>query len=539
VSASWTGPMRCGAVWLSIAAATCTCAVEPSALSAFRVRPYLQNPAPDAMTIRWFSETADPGTVTCDGRSFTSAAELCHDLDYQPTEQTAMQHPSPPFRHTVRVSGLEPATSYPYAVEQTGETVKAVLTTSPRPGEVGRGGGVRLFFYADAKAQPDSRTTRSEWHPSPSLPGGPRPRWVGDRYPVERTIAYRTNLALIATRAAESLRMGNPVVASIVGDLVAAGGEQRNWDEFWRHNAGVFGTLAARVPLVVAGGDRESFGGAATGDPLTDRGGFGRQVALLAARKFMTYFELPPNGAEDERHEGRYFRLDFGPVTLLSLDSTNGGNDGGADDTNHEIDRESAPHLPDYMPGSPQHDWLVRELAAARDRGAITFVQFHHAPFSSGSHGQPPGNAIGRDRHSGQPMRALAGLFREYGVRGVFSGHDGLYEHSFAEGVHYFTIGIGGADLAEPVTNVVNAAGIFLAHDHAPERWRGDVLESGGTHYGHLEVDVVRRDGAGFTVTITPVHVFPMLSGDQPGAVVDWERRVYDDVFTFDVEVRP
>jgi hypothetical protein len=514
-------------------------AVEPTVVSQFRIRPYLQNPAPDAMTVRWFSETSTPGTLTCDGRSFTSAPELCHDLDYQATEPADMQFATPPFRHTVRVTGLEPATSYPYTVEQSGETTKAVLTTAPRPGEVGRGGGVRLFFYADAKAQPESRVLRVDWTPSASLPGGPRPRWVGGRYPVERTVAYRSNLALIAVRAAESLRAGNPVVASIVGDLVASGGEQRHWDEFWRHNAGTFGTLAARVPIVVAAGDRESFGGPTTGNPLTDRGGYSASAALLAARKFATYFEMPANGAEDERHEGRFFRLDFGPVTLLSLDSTNGGVDRAADDTNHELDRENASHLPDYVPGSAQHAWLVKELASARERGAITFVQFHHAPFSAGRHGQAPGDAVGRDRHSGRPLRALGGLFREHGVRAVFTGHDELYEHSFADGVHYFTVGIGGDALPGPLGTVVNDTQIFLAHDHAPERWNGDVLEAGGKHYGHVEVDVSKRDAGGFTVTITPVHVFPVLSADRPGDVIDWERRVYDDVFTFDVEATP
>ena len=190
----------------------------------FRVRPYLQNPAADAMTVRWFSETNQAGTLTCDGRTFTSAPVLSRDLDYQMTEIVDMQHASAPFLHSVRITGLEPSKSYPYAVEQSGETARAVLTTAPKPGEVGRGGGVRLFFYSDAKARPDSRQSRTTWSASPSLPGGPRPRWVGDRYVVDETTGYRTNLALIASRAAESLRAGNPVLCSIVGDLVESGG---------------------------------------------------------------------------------------------------------------------------------------------------------------------------------------------------------------------------------------------------------------------------------------------------------------------------
>jgi hypothetical protein len=501
----------------------------------FRVRPYLQNPAADAMTVRWFSDANAAGTLTCDGRTFTSSPVLSRDLDYQMTEPAGMQHASPPFLHSVRITGLKPATSYPYSVEQSGETAKAVLTTAPEPGEVGRGGGVRLFFYADAKARPDSRQSRAMWPASPSLPGGPRPRWVGDRYLVEETTAYRTNLALIASRAAESLRAGNPVLCSIVGDLVESGGEQRHWDEFWRHNAGEFGTLASRVPIVAVMGEHDIFGGPQSDDRLRDLGGYTTPVTLLASRKFLTYFEHPENGASDERHIGRYHRLDFGPVTLLSLDTTNGGSDSGADDTNHFLDRQAATHIPDYTPGSEQHDWLKRELEAARARGRVVFVQFHHAPFSGGMHGRNPGRGDGKDPHSGQPLRSLAGLFKEHGVTAVFCGHDEMYEHSFADGVHYYTVGIGGDALSPPDAGHVNDRQIFVAHDHAAERWRGDVLESGGKHYGHVEVEVSRREnGPGFTVSITPVYLFPVLNPEKPGEVLDWERRTYDDVLALE-----
>ena len=59
---------------------------------------------------------------------------------------------------------------------------------------------------------------------------------------------------------------------------------------------------------------------------------------------------------------------------------------------------------------------------------------------------------------------------------------------------------------------------------------------SGGKHYGHVEVDVTRKDeDGGFTVTIVPVHVFPILDPANPGTITGWERREYDDVLTFDV----
>lgn len=521
-------------------------AAEPAGPTAFRVRPYLQNPAAEAMTIRWCSQSADPGTVTIDGRTIPSEPVLCPELDYQGAEQTDLRYPKPPHLHSVRVTGLAPATSYPYSVEQDGETIKAILTTAPRPGEVGKGGGVRLFFYADSKTQPESRDSRQDWTPSTSLPGGPRPRWVRDQYLADETTGYRMNLALIASRAAESLRAGNPVLVSVVGDLVENGGEQRDWDEFWRHNAGAFGSLASRVPIVAALGDHEMHGGPSSDDPLDDLGGYSGPASLLGSRKFLAYFEHPDNGAADKRHIGRYHRIDFGPVTLLTLDSTNGGSDGTDSDTNHLLDRGKAQHIPDCMPGSEQYAWLERELADAHERGAITFVQFHHAPFSAGPHGRAPGKGSGKDQQSGQPMRSLAPLLRKHDVRAVFSGHDELYEHSIVEGVHYYDVGIGGDGLRGPEDGVLNERQIFIAHDHAPENWNGNVLKQGGKHYGHLEVDVRRKeasegnDGAGsersaeFTVTITPVYVFPVLDPAKPGEIVAWERREYDDTLTFE-----
>ncbi len=512
---------------------------DTSSPSPFRIRPYLQNPTPDAMTIRWFSDSPDPGTLTLGPASsvptkpsqqYVSAPILCRTLDYQLAEPREERHESLPFLHSLRLEGLAPATSYPYQVEQNGVTIKAILTTAPLPGKVGRGGGVRLFFYADSETQPESRGSRVQWPASPSQPSGPRPRWVADTYLADETTGYRMNLSLIATRAAESLRAGNPVLASVVGDLVESGGEQRDWDEFWRHNAGVFGTLASRVPIVAALGNHEMFGGPASDDPGKHLGGYSGSASLASSQKFLLYFQHPANGATDPRHDNRYHRINFGPVTLLTLDSTNGGSEDGADDTNHSLDNADTPHIPDYCPGSQQHAWLEKELAAAQKRGAITFVQFHHAPFSSGPHGLPAGTEKNRDGQSGQPLRMLAKLFSTHGVRAVFSGHDEMYEHSIVNGVHYYDVGIGGDGLRGPHDGVINDKQIFIAHDHAPEYWNGDVLEKGGKHYGHVEVDVTDVANSNeWLLSLTPVYVFPILDPDNPGEILRWERREYDD----------
>jgi len=107
---------------------------------------------------------------------------------------------------------------------------------------------------------------------------------------------------------------------------------------------------------------------------------------------------------------------------------------------------------------------------------------FHHAPYSSGVHGKPPGLNDGENFASGLPLRTLTGMFLHYGVDAVFNGHDEIYEHSAVQGmevrvngqqlphtVHYFTIGIGGDGLRGPDPGVENAHRVYLAHEDSPE----------------------------------------------------------------------
>jgi hypothetical protein len=100
--------------------------------------------------------------------------------------------------------------------------------------------------------------------------------------------------------------------------------------------------------------------------------------------------------------------------------------------------------------GSPQHDWLVADLAASDTR--CTLAYWHHARFSSGKHGSDPSVA------------ALWQTLDEADADLVLVGHDHLYER-FApqtadgvadpDGVRQITIGTGGA-------------GLYLAERHTP-----------------------------------------------------------------------
>lgn len=493
----------------------------------FRVKPYLQNPSSDAITIRWLSETSDGGSVSIDSRVIASSPTEATSLDYQAAEPSTERFTGVPWLHTVRVTNLLPSTSYNYSVAQ-GSTTKqgTVVTpiTSAASSGLASGSGVRLFVYSDTETQPESRTSRVAWA-EPA--GANRPAWVGGQYVATETEGYTQNLAIVAQRAAEAQSLGRATMIAMPGDLVESGGEQRDWDEFWRHSAGPSGTVASSTAIVPGLGNHDNYGGPGA------LGGYSPAAAAAAVDKFQTFFEVPDNNASFADHIGRYHRVDFGPVTMLTIDSSNGGTQGTATDTNFFLDNAANPQIPDYMPGSEQYLWLESQLQSARSAGQVVFVQYHHAAYSVGPHGYPAGSGTGFDTQSGQPMQVLTPLLAAYGVAAVFSGHDEMYEHSFVDGIHFYDVGASGDGLRGPQGDLTNPYQAFLAHSDAPEVWSGDVLVSGGKHYGHLEVDVLLDANNQWNVTITPAYAFPVLSPTNPGEILNWERRTYDDVVTF------
>ncbi|HEV7301446.1 MAG TPA: metallophosphoesterase family protein [Tepidisphaeraceae bacterium] len=478
--------------------------------------PYLQNPASDAMTIRWFSESADAGTVALAGGPTTIASSpaLASALSYHSAE-VGWPHPARPYAHSVRLTNLAPGTSYEYTVLQNGTPFTSTFRTAPAKTD-----SIRFAVYADSETEPESTGKRAAW----TAPiGANRPAGLNDQYVVDQTEGYRQNLAAIAAR--------NPDFVAIAGDLVESGGEQRDWDEFWKHNAGAYGTLASRTPIIAALGNHENYGGPG------DLGGYTAVAANRSTDKFRTYFETPDNGATNAQHNGRYHRFDLGPITYITIDSSDGGEHGKATDTNHHL---SGSNAPDYMPGSEQYAWLQSQLADAQQASQFTFVQFHHAPYSTGPHGLAPGAIdAGLDPQSGVPMRALTPLLSQYGVDAVFSGHDEMYEHSLVDGIHFYDVGIGGDGLRAPLTEDVlkNEFQEFIAHTDAPEIWDGNVLLSGGKHYGHVEVNVFEEDGI-WKAILTPVYLFPLMN--TKGEVTGWERREHTtDIVTLTAVPEP
>lgn len=492
--------------------------------SAFRVLPYVQTPTPRSVEVRWFSTDPSPGTLLfnrgdCCVRCVTTPVQATALVHSSFGEEPGGPHPGAPWRHQVVLEGLIPGMRYTYSVRQGAVEHTSTFRTAPT-----RDAAVRFMVYADSETEPESSTVPPvEW---PVGPGSNRPQGI-TRYLVDQTTGYRENLKVMQSR--------QPDFVLVTGDLVEAGGEQRDWDEFWKHNAGEYGHLASSVPLFAALGNHENYGGPG---PF---GGYKTEPANFGTAKFLSYFSVPDNGAENPHHRGRYYRVDYGPIALITVDSSDGLPANTVQDTNHSL---ADSHAPDFNPGSPQFAWLERQLADARKTARFTFVQYHHTAYGSGPHSVPFGTE-GFSGQSGRALRVLEPLFHKYGVDAVFSGHDEMLERSVSRGVEtlpsgatrpreipYYDAGIGGDGLRGPSPNFDNPIRKFLAHDDAPEVWNGRQLVSGGKHYGHLEVNVTppAQPGSPWTTTIVPVHVFPL--NDAEGRVTGFERREYADRVT-------
>ncbi|HIG17527.1 MAG TPA: T9SS type A sorting domain-containing protein [Candidatus Handelsmanbacteria bacterium] len=500
----------------------------------FRVLPYLQNPATDAITVVWFSADNTPGiltVVTDTGVAVTervSEAEVATALTYPTWEAQRFfdgQPPAPPFVHRERLTGLQPRQSYRYQVQQGAVIADGRFTTAPLPGR----GPVRLIFFADCETEPESTGKHTPW-PDPTQVGSTR------KYLLDQTTGFANNLRVILER--------EPDLLAIAGDVVESGGEQRDWDEFWKHLGNVDGTnLAGRIPLLAAPGNHEYYEGPSMGK-------YNQPGSERAVGRFRVYFAGLPDNGTDAR--GRYYRLDYGPVTLIALDVTNGSPNRSDKDTNFFLlggDDAGGGRSPGFAPGSEQYRWLESQLADAREHSAFTFVFFHHVPYSVGPHGWPPGTGDGLDEQSGVPVRQLTPLFMRYGVDALFAGHDEIWERSQIDGVErladgsershtlqVYDVGIAGDGLRGPEQGLENPHQRFTAHIDAPEIWVDGILQSGGKHYGHLEVDVLDTKDGRWQAVLKPVYVFPLL--DQNGQLIAFERRLYADVVTLTSEGR-
>ena len=486
----------------------------------FSVTPYVQHPATNGMSIVFFTTESCAAKVKCwraDGKGETNElTTVCVDvsdklgknaLGNSDTLTYAKQ-----YRHRVRFEGegMRALTDYRYEVALPGGgTYCNTFRTLP-----GKDTPVRFIGYCDCETTPNGAAT--DW----SNNGGEGKYFVG------LTEGFASNIVHMISR--------RPDLITISGDIAAKGGYQKNWDEFWRQNAGANGRgyndPAGSIPILAAIGNHDLKDASSSIDRTK-----GGESAL---EKYLTYFEYNPNGVTYDVSEGTsaketrdmsllFHREDLGPVTLIFLDTNKGASGYGPDSTQDGSDRP-AMRAPDFHPGSLQYNWLTNQLADAQRNSRFTFVINHHCPYSVGQHNRPSNGkgytgyntGSGYDGESAQAVRCLTDTMIRYGVDAWLCGHDEIQEHSQTNGVevlpdgrkrahtlNVYDLGSGGDGL-RGTEYVKNPLEVFRAFKHEPDVWENGVLRSGGCHYGFMEVDVTTNRLGKWTCSLTPCYDF-------------------------------
>ena len=457
----------------------------PAGPDSFAVTPYLQRPASDAMTLVFFTKAASVSRVTCrrhDGAGATFAETTTGVWAQALTNNLVCGDGSRAneklYRHRVRFKGLEPNRIYDYTVTLAGGTSysNTFRTASDRRTPI------RFVAYADCETTADPFAN------------------------------YVKNLAQMKAR--------EPDFIAIAGDLVARGGIQSNWDGFWRANAGDRGEIAGSVPLLTVLGNHDLYDNGVANDKADDykydlQGETGTE-------RYLAYFENEPNGVEYTVRDGTeipetrdlsqlFHRVDYGPVTLIFLDTNNGDDNDPSKDTNYEtrsdgthcppgIDRKRGGRHPDFNPGSPQYDWLTNQLADAQANSRFTFVLNHHCPYSIGSHNKGPTETGG----SAQPVRVLTETMVRYGVDGWICGHDEILEHSITNGWEILPDGSKRKHTLS-IYDLGCSGDTFRTSNECQNPL--EYFKVTSSNYGFLEVDVNTNKSGCWTCSLRPVDV--------------------------------
>ena len=458
----------------------------------FAVTPYLQRPATDAMTIIFFTDSACTSTTTCTpknggGETQTEATtgEWAEALTNNVFCKESSVWNNSLYKHRVRFEGLTPNRLYDYTVklDNGGATYSNTFRTAPN-----RDTPIRFVSYADCE------TEKNPW------------------------ANFVANLKRMKDR--------QPDFFALSGDYAARGGRQEHWDGFWKANAGTETDVAGSIPILAAVGNHDLF------DQGSHSSGYYYDMqGEPSTERYLTYFESTSNGVNYSYRDGTnipekrdmsqlFHREDYGPVTLIFLD-TNNGQDGDADadhdkDTNY-LNKDDGQHLkggldrrkgcrhPDFNVGSPQYMWLTNNLADAQMKSRFTFVFNHHCPYSRGAH-----NRDWRQGEDGSALalRALTETMVRYGVDGWYCAHDELLEHSITNGWEILpdgsrrkhTLSIYDLGCSGDTPRNSNVCTNPL------EYWWSSNNYGGTGSYGFLETDVTTNKNGQWTCTITPVQ---------------------------------
>jgi len=241
------------------------------------------------------------------------------------------------------------------------------------------------------------------------------------------------------------------------GDLVESGGRSELWDVFFQ----IERELLARTPLFPAVGNHED------DSPL-----------------YFETFRVPANGTT--QGGGHWYSFDAGPAHFIALDVV----------------------FSDIDPGTPQFGWLESDLA--RTDRPFRFVYFHYPPYNASS---PHGSSL-------RLRAALEGLFLQYKVSAVFTGHAHIYERAEGAGVPpllYFVSGGGGAPQhtvgQQQFTRYTEQSYHFLRVGIRGDRLTTTGVRADGTEFDPVEarLDANGRLGVTRAASTVPV-IMPRLS---------------------------
>lgn len=559
----------------------------------YRVFPYLQVYDQGKIQLTWFGNTLASSEISVKNTSgevlFSQAVtgEAVSEIFYTAAEKNqtiaglekgSWLQSDQAYRYQVQLA-LPPGIKVNYRVDLGGFIYESSFKT---PKDKDDWEKIRFVALADSETEPKGRVTNREW-----FPGQPLIRFFSipqlwkekfgfstlegieiPNYVLTEQKGYAENLKIINGRDIDFMVMP--------GDLVQGGGYQPGWDEFFRHNAGEFDRGFSSYPIIPSFGNWENFGALNGGYEDTPDGEF---APVVSRKKYQAYFKTPVSDPL-QKHGQSYYRSDYGPVTILTVDSSNGtpdqftsdfvgitklkgkeftapGTDTQENYTESTYKARGGTDLSGFAPGSAQYAWLEANLKDARDAGQLIFIQYHHTAFSSGEHGVPLNHELSVGQ-VGTPMQILNPLFEQYEVVAVLSGHDEIFERSFVDqdndgkGVLYYDVGVAGdgiravkRDWKDNPLNTLdyNPYSKWTADQNSVEQWNTSgarpVLTDGGKHYGHLEINLEKIQEGGETfakIKFSPIYAFPVL--DENYNLIRVERRVYADEVELKIKLK-
>lgn len=218
---------------------------------------------------------------------------------------------------------LEPNKNYTYTVNLGGQIFTSKFNTAP---SLNDWQSIRFIALSDSETEPRGRVINRAWYPgNPLFRLFPVPSFWKSVFgtTIEQGIEIPNYMLTEQKGFSENLKIlksRNPDFVLMPGDLVQGGGYMPGWDEFWRHTSGEFDQVFDKFPIIPAIGNWEAFGGLNGGYGFNEQGAFN---PVLGRNRFHRFFEFPTEDI-DQKHRQSYYPTDYGPITILTLDTSNG-----------------------------------------------------------------------------------------------------------------------------------------------------------------------------------------------------------------------